>query len=164
MGRFSVAPSAREITMADQETMFTLKEVLTLIVFIGGFIGTFWTLMWQLRLQITTVQSTLTAALTQVKDHLDEKREVEIKALYERINTDKKEVGERMDRNAATCRDNERELFRDMTEIKTKMVSEKNLLDMESNIESKMDARLAQLEAKIPQMMLEVLKTYKPSS
>lgn len=140
----------------DAQTTFTLKEVITLIIAMGGCIGTFWTVMWQMRVKIS-----------EVKEHLDEKRQVEIAAIYDRMNGDKKELNERMDRNAATCRENERELFKDMTEIKTRMVSEKNLEDMEKRLETHVnttvDAAISKLEAKIPQMMMDALKTFKPS-
>lgn len=139
----------------DAQTTFTIKEVITLLLAVGGFIGTFWTIMWQLRVKIS-----------ETKDHLDEKRSLEVTAIYDRMNADKKELNDRIDRGAATCRENERELFKDLVEIKTKMVSEKNLEDMEKRLETHVnttvDAAISKLEAKIPQMMMDALKTFKP--
>lgn len=97
-----------------------------------------------------------------------EKDEAKFAAVYDKLNHEISQVHNRIDRNKSECRTNEKDLQEQVTQLRIDLVKKTDLKVLEESIEGNVsktvDTRIAQLEAKIPQMMMEVLKTFKPSS
>lgn len=115
---------------------------------------------------LTIVRFLWTIHTSIIKQH--EKDEAKLAAVYDKLNHEIAQVHNRIDRNKAECRQNEKDLQEQVTQLRIDLVKKTDLKALEESIEGNVsktvDTRIAQLEAKIPQMMMEVLKTFKPSS
>lgn len=87
-------------------------------------------------------------------------------SVYKTIDHKVGDLGKRIDRSKEECRENEKALRNEITELKIEIIRREDLDRMEKSIEGNVtktvDTAIAQLKADLPQMMLEVLKTYKP--
>ena len=94
------------------------------------------------------------------------KEDEKLAAVYTKIEDVSKELHERVNRSKDECRKNENDIRESITQVRLELVNRTDLKELEKsiegNVQATVDTRIAQLEAKIPQMMMEALKTFKP--
>lgn len=94
--------------------------------------------------------------------------EEKLLAIRTKIDDSAKELHERINRTKDEFKQADKELDEKIVNVRLEVAHRSDLRDLEKSIEGNVqktvDTAIAQLEAKLPQMMMDALKTFKPSS